>query len=468
MTDRTLAAARAALAAHLPPDRLRITDLEPWSSDATLQPGRPDLVVEPCSTDEVVTVVRIAAAHGLPIITRGSGTGVAGGAVPERGGLVLSLARMNRILEIDAAAMTATVEAGVRTGDLQAAVEAQGLFYPPDPASLAECTIGGNVATNAGGPRALKYGVTRHYVLGMSVVLADGRVLRLGGKTHKQAVGYDLKQLFIGSEGTLGIVTEVILRLIPRPGYRATLTALFPSLAAASAAVDAVLHSGTLPCALELMDRTTLRMVRAYLGAEVPAEAGALVIIEQDGNAPAALVAELERAAALCAAQGGFAIEIASDDEARARLWRMRRSVHYALEAAAPNFRVEDTVVPRSRIPEMVARVEAIAAASGLPIAVCGHFGDGNLHPLIAFDVRTADQAARAAEAERQIVAAALELGGTLSGEHGIGLLKRPFLATAVGVEALALMRQLKRLLDPQDLLNPGKLLPDADAPGLL
>ncbi|WP_029215475.1 FAD-binding oxidoreductase [Kallotenue papyrolyticum] len=463
-----LAAVRAALAAHLPPDRLRTADLEPWSSDATLQPGRPDLVVEPCSTDEVATVVRIAAAHSLPIITRGSGTGVAGGAVPARGGLVLSLARMNRILEIDAPAMTATVEAGVRTGDLQAAVEARGLFYPPDPASLAECTIGGNVATNAGGPRALKYGVTRHYVLGMTVVLADGRVLRLGGQTHKQAVGYDLKQLFIGSEGTLGIVTEVILRLIPRPGYRATLTALFPSLAAASAAVDAVLHSGSLPCALELMDRTTLRMVRAYLGAEVPVEAGALVIIEQDGNAPAALAAELERAANLCAAQGGFAIEIASDDESRARLWRMRRSVHYALEAAAPSFRVEDTVVPRSRISEMVARVEAIAATTGLPIAVCGHFGDGNLHPLIAFDVRDADQAARAAEAERQIVAAALELGGTLSGEHGIGLLKRPFLATAVGAEVLTLMRQLKRLLDPQDLLNPGKLLPDADAPGLL
>jgi glycolate oxidase len=356
--------------------------------------------------------------------------------------------------------MTATVEAGVITGELQAAVESQGLFYPPDPASLAECTIGGNVACNAGGPRALKYGVTRQYVLGMTVVLADGTVLRLGGKLHKNASGYGLLHLFIGSEGTLGIVTEVTLRLIPRPLHRATLTALFPTLADASEAVTAVLHSGSLPCTLELMDRMTLRAVQQYLKIDMPAHAGAMLIIEQDGNDVEAIANELARLRGVCESWSGFEIEIATTHDERERLWRARRSVHYALVNYAPTTRVEDTVVPRSKIPEMVARVERIAAETGLEIAVCGHFGDGNLHPLIAFDATDPDQVARTTRAEQLIVAAALELGGMVSGEHGVGVLKRPFLESAVGPEALALMRMLKQTLDPQNILNPGKILP--------
>ncbi len=460
MTHLAIADARAALESLLPPDRIHTRGLESWGGDATGLHALPDLVVEPISTEEVAAIVRVAATHRVPLVTRGAGTGIAGGAVPVGGGIVLSLARMNRIVEIDAAAMTATVEAGVRTGDLQAAVEAQGLFYPPDPASLAECTIGGNVACNAGGPRALKYGVTRQYVLGMTVVRADGTVLRLGGKLHKNASGYGLLHLFIGSEGTLGIVTEVTLRLVPRPLHRATLTALFPTLLAASEAVTAVLHSGSLPCTLELMDRMTLRAVQQYLKIAMPEHAGAMLIIEQDGNDVESIAEELERVRGVCESWGGFEIEIATTPEDRERLWRARRSVHYALANYAPMTRVEDTVVPRSRIPAMVARVERIAAETGLEIAVCGHFGDGNLHPLIAFDAADPDQVARTARAEQLIVAAALELGGMVSGEHGVGLLKQPFLEQAVGPEALALMRTLKQTLDPHSILNPGKILP--------
>lgn len=460
MTHPAITDLRAALESLLPPDRIHTRGLEAWGGDATGLHAMPDLVVEPVSTEEVAAIARVATAHRVPIVTRGAGTGIAGGAVPVGGGIVVSLARMNRIVEIDAAAMTATVEAGVITGELQAAVESQGLFYPPDPASLAECTIGGNVACNAGGPHALKYGVTRQYVLGMTVVLADGTVLRLGGKLHKNASGYGLLHLFIGSEGTLGIVTEVTLRLIPRPLHRATLTVLFPTLADASEAVTAVLHSGSLPCTLELMDRMTLRAVQQYLKIDMPAHAGAMLIIEQDGNDVEAIANELARLRGVCESWSGFEIEIATTHDERERLWRARRSVHYALVNYAPTTRVEDTVVPRSKIPEMVARVERIAAETGLEIAVCGHFGDGNLHPLIAFDATDPDQVARTTRAEQLIVAAALELGGMVSGEHGVGVLKRPFLESAVGPEAVALMRTLKHTLDPHNILNPGKILP--------
>jgi glycolate oxidase len=460
MTHTAIDDARAALESLIPSDRIHADALESWGGDATGLHALPDLVAEPITTEEVAAIVRVAATHGVPIVTRGAGTGIAGGAVPVGGGIVLSLARMSRILEIDAAAMTATVEAGVITGDLQAAVESQGLFYPPDPASLAECTIGGNVACNAGGPRALKYGVTRQYVLGMTVVQADGTIVRLGGKLHKNASGYGLLQLFIGSEGTLGIVTEVILRLIPRPPCRATLTALFPTLADASEAVTAVLHSGSLPCTIELMDRITLRAVQRYLRIDMPEHAGAMLIIEQDGSNVESIADELHRVRGLCESSRGFEIEVATTPENRERLWRARRSVHYALVNYAPTTRVEDTVVPRSAIPEMVARVERIAAETGLEIAVCGHFGDGNLHPLIAFDATDADQAARTERAERLIIEAALDLGGMVSGEHGVGVLKRGFLESAVGPEALALMRTLKQTLDPQNILNPGKVLP--------
>ncbi|PZR96255.1 MAG: glycolate oxidase subunit GlcD [Candidatus Chloroheliales bacterium] len=437
-------------------------DLAQWSHDATDTFALPAIVVEPGSSEEVAVVVKLAGQFSVPIVTRGAGSGLAGGAVSE-GGLILSLARLNRVIEIDAPAMTVTAEAGVVTGDLQVAVEALGLFYPPDPASLSWCSIGGNVAVNAGGPRALKYGMTRNYVLGMTVVLADGQTLRLGGKAHKQASGYSLMHLFIGAEGTLGIITEVTLRLLPLPPVRATLTALFSSLDAASNAVTAVLHSGILPCTIELMDHATLVAIENLLHLGLPQDAGAMMLVEQDGGDARAVRDELRWVQATCEAHGGQRVEIATDEQERARLWAARRNVYNSMVAAAPNLYVEDVVVPRSAIPQMVARIEQIAAETGVKIAVAGHAGDGNVHPCILFDANDPVQAAAAILAEGQIVRAALDLGGMISGEHGVGSLKRGYLEAGVGPAALDLMRTLKRTLDPHNLLNPGKVLPDVE-----
>jgi len=434
-------------------------DLAAWGGDASQEFALPGLVVAPGSVAEVAAVVRLATRAGVAVTTRGAGSGLAGGAVPQPGGLVLSMARLSRIVELDAAAMTATVEAGVVTGDLQAMVEAQNLFYPPDPASLSWCTIGGNVACNAGGPRAFKYGMTRNYVLGLTVVLADGQIVRLGSKTHKQSSGYNLSQLFVGSEGTLAVICEATLRLIPRPAARATLTALFPTLLAASEAVTAVLHSGCQPCAVELMDQATIRAVESVVHLGLPLEAGALLLVEVDGAFSDALAAELVGIQHICESFGASALAVATGDEERARLWLARRNVYHGMVAAAPNFYLEDVVVPRSVIPQLVGRVAAIAVETGVQIAVAGHAGDGNLHPCILFDGSDLAQAAAAKRAESAIVEAALALGGMVSGEHGVGSRKQPYLAAGVGDPAYALMRAVKRTLDPHNLLNPGKVV---------
>ncbi len=437
---------------------IHLHELEPWSHDGTELSMLPDVVVEPSSTAEVVEIVRLAASNKVPLVTRGAGSGLAGGAVPQRGGIVLSMARMNRILEIDAAAMTVSAEAGVITGDLQAAVEAQGLFYPPDPASLSICSIGGNVACNAGGPRAVKYGVTRNYVLGLTVVLASGEILKLGSKTHKQASGYGLLHLFVGSEGTLGVIAEVTLRLLPKPPARATLNALFPTLLAASAAVTSVLHHGSLPCTIELLDHTVLTAIEAHLHLGLAPQAQAMLLIEQDGLHLPALADELAAVRSVCEEHGGFGVEIATEQQERDRLWLARRSIYFALKALAPNLRNEDIVVPRSVIPEMVERIKAIGAETGLQIAAFGHAGDGNLHPSILFDGSDPGQRLAVERAEAAIVRATIALGGMVSGEHGVGLMKRAYLEDAVGSGAVAMMMQLKRSLDPHNILNPGKI----------
>lgn len=449
----------AALRDLLGAEHVHTDDLARWSHDATDAFALPAIVIEPANTDEVCAIVKLADSHHIPIVTRGAGSGLAGGAVSD-GGIVLSLARLNRIIEIDAPAMTISAEAGVVTGELQAAVEAQGLFYPPDPASLAWCSIGGNVAVNAGGPRALKYGMTRNYVLGMTVVLADGQILRLGAKAHKQASGYALMHLFIGAEGTLGIITEVTLRLIPLPPTRATLTALFHTLDAASNAVTAVLHSGILPCTIELMDQPTLIAIENMLHLDLPQNGGAMLLVEQDGTLLEAVTADLAKVQTICEAHGGSAVQIATDPAQRARLWQVRRNVYPALVASAPNIYTEDIVVPRSLIPTLIAQVQQIGIANGVPIAVAGHAGDGNVHPSITFDAADPMQAAAAKRAEGDIVRAGLALGGMISGEHGVGLLKREYMEAGVGALALDLMRTLKRTLDPHNILNPGKVLP--------
>jgi glycolate oxidase len=437
-------------------------ELFAYSFDGTFQQARPDFVVTPVSTEEVAAVLRLADAENLSIIPRGAGTSLSGGTIPVGGGLVISLARMNRIIEIDRVNTLARVQAGVVTGEFQSAVEALGLFYPPDPASLNQSTLGGNVACNAGGPRCLKYGVTKDYVLGMTVVLVDGRILRLGGKLLKNVTGYQLGQLFIGSEGSLGVITELIVRLLPLPRQRCTAAAYFPSLDQAAEAVSAVMAAGILPATLEMMDQMTINVVEDYLNMGLPRAAEAMLILEQDGNDAAAALAEVERMGVICRDCGAVDVQVAADPGARNLLWQARRAVSGALGRVRPNKLGEDVVVPRSEIPAMVRRIGVISQEVDLPIAVFGHAGDGNLHPNILFDRMRPGEVERVEQAASAIFRAALELGGTLSGEHGIGTLKREFLREDLGSVAVDLMYGIKQLLDPKGLLNPHKIFPEA------
>ncbi|MFN8557137.1 MAG: FAD-linked oxidase C-terminal domain-containing protein [Dehalococcoidia bacterium] len=431
-----------------------------YSFDATFPQDVPDVALTPGSTEEVAAILRVAAREGIPVHPRGAGSSLSGGAVPIGGGIALSLARMNRIVEIDPADTVAVVQPGVVTGDLQKAVERLGLFYPPDPASLNQSTLGGNIACNAGGPRCLKYGVTKDYVLGLTAVLIDGRVLRLGGRTVKNVTGFQLVQLFVGSEGCLGVVTEIILRLVPLPRFRSTAAAYFPALDAASEAVTAIMSAGILPATLEMMDKTSINIVEDYLALGLPRDAEALLLLEQDGNDEEAAHAEVMRMAAICRELGATDVRVARDAAERDGLWRARRAVSGALGRVRPNKLGEDVVVPRSKIPAMVRRIEQISQQHGLPIVVFGHAGDGNLHPNILFDRRIEGELARVERAAADIFTAALDLGGTLSGEHGIGSLKREFLTDDLGPDAVDVMRAIKAALDPHGLLNPHKVFP--------
>jgi glycolate oxidase len=437
-------------------------ELFAYSYDGTFQQARPDFVVTPASTDEVSALLALADRENLAVIPRGAGTSLSGGTIPVEGGLVVGLARMNQILEIDRANTLARVQAGVVTGEFQSAVEQRGLFYPPDPASLNQSTLGGNVACNAGGPRCLKYGVTKDYVLGMTVVLADGRVLRLGGKLMKNVTGYQLGQLFIGSEGSLGVITELILRLLPLPRERCTAAAYFLSLDRSAEAVSAIMAAGILPATLEMMDQTTINVVEDYLQTGLPRKAEAMLILEQDGNDGSATLAEVDRMAEVCRQYGAMDVQIAADAAARNKLWQARRAVSGALGRVRPSKLGEDIVVPRSEIPAMVRRIGEISKEIELPIAVFGHAGDGNLHPNILFDRLRPGELERVEEAAAAIFRSALELGGTLSGEHGIGTLKREFLEEDLGVDAVEIMRGIKQVLDPKGLLNPHKIFPES------
>jgi glycolate oxidase subunit GlcD len=361
--------------------------------------------------EQVSQVVALAARERLPVITRGMGSGLAAASVPFGGGLVLALTRMNRIIEIDTANAVARVEAGVVTADLQAAVERQGLFYPPDPSSIRHSTIGGNIACNAGGPRCLKYGVTGDYVLGLTVVLADGSVLRSGGKLIK--------------EGTLGVIVEALLRLAPQPRCARTALAEFPMLAQAAQAVNAIFAAGIIPATLELMDETAIACIEEAMHLGLPLDVEAALLIECDGADEAAVQREIDAVAETCRASGARRVSVARDETERAALWKARRSVSPALARKAPNKLGEDITVPRSAIPEAVRRLKAISAEYGLPIVIFGHAGDGNLHPNILFDRRAPWQVEKVERMAAAEFALALELGGTLSGEHGVGALKR-------------------------------------------
>ncbi|HWP63170.1 MAG TPA: FAD-linked oxidase C-terminal domain-containing protein [Candidatus Binatia bacterium] len=436
-------------------------DMAAYAYDGTFLEGRPAAAVLARTTDEVAAVVRVCAAHAIPIIARGSGTSLTGGSVPTSpSALVLDLAAMNRILDVDPVNMTATVEAGVVTATLGREAARHGLFYPPDPASLAVSTIGGNLACNAGGPSGLKYGVTRDYVLALEVVLADGRIVWLGSRAMKNSSGYPLHHLFVGSEGTLGIITRAVLKLLPKPAHERTLLVGFTALEAAAALVTRVLGAGVLPAAIELVDRVCLDAVDAYRPLGLPPDLEAVLLFRHDGS-EASTAAEAERVAAVAREGGAVLVRVAADEAEADELWLARRAVSPALARLRPNKLGEDVAVPRGAIVEMVRRIREISARHRLPIATFGHISDGNLHPNILFDGADADERARMLEAARDIFLAALDLGGVLSGEHGIGVLKKAFLPLAVDPMALELMRTLKGLLDPQGILNPGKVLPD-------
>lgn len=424
--------------------------------------GHPaDVVVLPAKTAEIAAIAALCHRTRTPLVVRGTGTGYTGGAVPTLGGVVLSMERLNRIIEIDELNLLAVVEPCVITGALQRAVEQVGLFYPPDPASLATCSIGGNVAECAGGPRAFKYGTTRRYVLGLEAVLPTGEVIHTGSKAVKNVVGYDLTQLLVGSEGTLAIVTRITLRLVPKPPAAATALAVFPSIQGAVDAVSALIAARVVPVALELIDRDSLEAVQRHTGERlVGDDAQALLIVETDGTAASAHD-DLVRAADACRSAGAAAVTEAESAEARERIWNVRRAVSLALKATGLAKVNHDVVVPRGRVPQLFSVIAALKRQYGLPIASFGHAGDGNIHVNIMLDPHDPDQQARASRAERTLFERVVALEGSISGEHGIGFSKRDYIGLELSPEEIALMRRLKAAFDPHGILNPGKIFPD-------
>jgi glycolate oxidase len=434
--------------------------LERYGQDALGIVHPPDVVAVPGTVQEVAAIARLCNARQVPLVVRGAGTGYTGGAVPTRGGVVLSVERLNRILEIDETNLLAIVEPAVVTGDLQRAVEAVGLFYPPDPASLESSSIGGNVAECAGGPRGFKYGTTRRYVLALEVILPTGEVIKTGSKAVKNVVGYDLTQLLVGSEGTLAIITKITLRLVPKPPVRATLMALFTDIQAAVDAVTALIRRRVVPATLELIDRESLQAVSAHIGREIaPAGTGAMLIVEADG-AQAAVDEEIDRVTASCREVGASRVVLAVNDEERDRLWTARRLISMALRGTGLLKINHDVVVPRGRVPELFAVVDDIREQYGLRVVAFGHAGDGNIHVNLMIDPADAEQRALAKSAERTLFERVVSLEGSISGEHGIGFAKAPYIGIELASEEIALMKRVKAAFDPHGILNPGKIFP--------
>ncbi|MDB5075847.1 MAG: glcD1 [Chloroflexi bacterium] len=434
-------------------------DLQSYAYDGTFLEHRPDIVVLPRTTAEVQTILALATEEHVPVVTRGAGSGLAGGSVPLSGGIVLATTRMDAILELDDVNMLVRVQPGVVTADLHAAALARGLYYPPDPASQRQSTIGGNVAMCAGGPHGLKYGVTKDYVLGLEAVTADGRLMRTGGKMIKNVTGYNLTQLLVGSEGTLAVITEIIIRLIPKPRSTRTAMAVFPRIDDASRMITIILNAGVVPATIEIMDQDSIRCVEEWQHAGLPVDAEAILLIELDGE-PSAVDVELRDVERLCSERGATEVRLAANAEESATLWAARRAVSASMARIRPTKLGEDISVPRSAIPEALTAIRAIAAKYGLLIPVYGHISDGNLHPNILFDRHDPEEVERVNKAAGEIFDVAVGLGGTLTGEHGIGSLKKEYLALALDPVELAMMRQIKDAFDPLGILNPGKVFP--------
>ncbi len=432
-------------------------DLVCYAYDASGIESLPEAVVLPASAEEISNVIRLANKNGFAVFPRGAGSGNVGGAVPLGGGVVIALSKLDKILEIDVENQLAVVQPGVVTGDLQKVVVEKGLFYPPDPASLNFCTIGGNVATGAGGPRAVKYGVTYNYVLGLEVVLPTGEIIKTGRKTVKGVVGYDLTSLFVGSEGTLGVITEITLRLIPRPEKNGTLLAAFEDVHKCVRAVDSILKKRTLPSAIEFIDSNSIKAVESRFKLGISENVNAIILIEVDGDTEIVdLMAEKYRD--LCEKHGALEINVATEKEEQERLWKIRRSIAPALLGLKASKINEDVCVPRSKIPELITVLDRISAKYSVPVASFGHAGDGNLHVNFLFDRHDTKELVRAEMATRELFEEVLLLGGTISGEHGIGIAKSPFMAMEVGDSALKTMKRIKKALDPCNIMNPGKV----------
>jgi len=434
-------------------------ELACYARDASENTGMPDVVVWPRTTEQVSAILKLANEYGIPVTPRGAGTCLSGGPVPARGGILMVMTRMNRILDINVGDMLVLVEPGVVWEALNRALEPYGLFLPPDPASGSVCTIGGCIAENAGGVRAVKYGTFRDWVQALEVVLPTGEVLWTGSRTRKCVSGYDLVRLFVGSEGTLGVITKALLCVFPRPKHMAVMSAFAPTLKAAGKAIYYVMTRGLCPSAAEIMDKYTLDAVSKYAGMEFP-ECEAMLIFEFDGFTLADVRARLREAKKLCEASG-LRTKVAETGAEAAEIWRARKSASPALARLRPSSLHEDATVPVSKVADMLVRVQEIAREHGVLIATFGHAGDGNLHPVILFDGRDPDEARRAMEAAEAIFKAALALGGTLTGEHGIGLSKSRFFTLEHGPVELKVLKAIKAALDPNGILNPGKIWGD-------
>lgn len=428
-----------------------------YSYDATRMERIPDIIVKPRTPDEVVSILNIANHEKIPVIPRGAGTGFAGGSVPVQGGIVLSLQNMDRIIEINKDDMYVVVEPGVVTRIIQKAAEAEGLFYPPDPSSVNICTIGGNISTGAGGARGIKYGTTKDYVMGLDVAITSGEVISIGTRAPRSVAGYDLTRLMVGSEGTLGVITKAILRLIPLPEKTITVTALFSGLNSAASAISLLLKSPVRPSVLEFLDRESIRVVRELLPLKAREKAEAMLLIELDGL-EGTVDKGLPEIAEICKRSGAIDFEVASTSSDRERLWTARRSVSPALYKINSTKINEDVVVPRSRLSELIVEIENISLKYKLQIVSFGHAGDGNLHINIMTDEKNAEEFERAKKAVKALFEATLRLNGSISGEHGIGVTKAPFLSMEVGMRAIEIMKGIKKAFDPNNILNPGKL----------
>jgi glycolate oxidase len=432
-----------------------------YGADALKRGRDADAVVFPDGADQVSAILKLCTAHRVPVVPRGAGTGYTGGAVPVQGGLVISMERMNRILEIDEENLVVVVEPNVITGTIQEAVERVGLFYPPDPASLKTSVIGGNVAECAGGPRAFKYGTTKQYVLGLQAVLPNGDIIETGGKVVKNVVGYDLTHLLVGSEGTLAVITRIILRLVPKPLVQSTLRATFGSIADASQAVNNIIKARVVPAAVELIDGDSLEAVAKYLNVRslAPAGTAALLLLEVDGLAEA-VGEEAARCEQACREAGATEILRARDEGERQEIWRVRRELSVALKTITPIKFNHDVVVPKGRIPQLFEFVERLKVDYRLRIPCFGHAGDGNIHVNIMVTPGDDDEMRRAHEAERVLFEGVVALEGSISGEHGIGFAKAKYLSLELDAATIDIMKAVKRAFDPSGILNPGKIFP--------